>query len=127
MHKDKIKNILNLSSEERYEYSIREIVKLGKVWAVATPDSWVMFVDESGDEIFPIWPHQEVAELCIFEELKVIGYFIKPIELDSFLKYCIPDMKEDDILFGVFYNEKRETLAITPDKLKIDLDEEYNG
>jgi hypothetical protein len=127
MHKDKIKNILNLSSEERYEYSIREIVKLEKIWAVATADSWVMIADESGDEVFPIWPHQEVAELCILEELKVTGYFIKPIELNSFLKYCIPDMEENDILFGVFYNEKKEALAITPDKLKTDLDEEYNG
>ena len=46
MHTDKIRNILKLDTISRYDYSIREIVKLGQVWGVATPESWVMLMDK---------------------------------------------------------------------------------
>lgn len=124
MHIQKIKNILLLNNEDRYWYSIREIAKLGKVWAISTPDSWVNFVDKQGDEIFPIWPHKEVAEICIFEELRIKDYSIESIEFDKFIKYCIPDMEDSNILFGVFYNENKEAIVVDAKKLESDLMEE---
>lgn len=124
MHPDKIKNVINLDPEERYWYSIREIVKSEQVWAVGTSESWVTFVDEEGDEIFPVWPHKEVAEICIFEELKVEGYSIQSIAYDEFKEFCIPDMADDDILFGVFYDSKKQALAVGGDDLLIDLMDE---
>lgn len=124
MHPGKINNVINLNVEDRYWYSIREIVKLGKVWAVSTPESWVTFVDNEGEEIFPIWPHKEVAEVCVFEELKVEGYSIEAIDYDKFKEFCIPDMVGDSILFGVFYDLNREGLAVNGEKLLEDLEEE---
>ena len=126
MHKEKIKNILKLDADDRYWYSIREIVKLELVWAISNDDSWVMFVDKNQDEIFPIWPHKEVAEICVFEELKVKNYYIKPIKYNLFIKYCIPEMEEDHILFGMFYDEERKAIVVSPQQLKIDLLNEYN-
>jgi hypothetical protein len=41
VNSDKIKNVIKLDSQDRYEYSIREFVKLEKVWAVLVADSWV--------------------------------------------------------------------------------------
>jgi hypothetical protein len=127
MHPNKIINILNLNTEDRYWYSIREIIKLEKVWAIANADSWITFIDGSGDKIFSIWPHQEAAEICALDELRVKGYFVKPIALSAFIKYCIPDMEENNIQFGVFFNENREALCVAPEKLKIDLEEELEG
>ncbi|MBV8389168.1 MAG: DUF2750 domain-containing protein [Mucilaginibacter sp.] len=126
MHEEKIKNLLALNSSDRYWYSIREIVKLELVWAISTDDSWVTFVDKNGDEIFPIWPHKEIAEICVFEELKVENYFIKAIKFELFIKYCIPDMEEDNISFGMFYNKGREALVVNPQQLFTDLMDEYN-
>lgn len=127
MNSNKIKNIINLNADERYNYSIREFVKLEKIWAVSILDSWLTFVDENGDEVFPIWPHKEVAEICIFEEMKVKEYVIESIDYEKFKKFCIPDMNNDKILFGVFYNDKRQGNIIEGDSLLEDLEMEERG
>ena len=124
MHPAKINNVINLNVEDRDWYSIREIVKLGKVWALSTPEYWITFVDHEGDEIFPIWPHEEVAEVCAFEELKVEGYSIQAIDYDKFKEFCIPEMVGDNILFGVFSDLKREAFVVDGERLLGDLEEE---
>jgi len=124
MHPGKINNGINLKVEDRYWYSIREIVKLDTVWAVSTPESWVTFVDNEGDEIFPIWPHKEVAKMCAFEELKVENYSVQAIDYNKFKEFCIPEMDGDNILFGVFYDLKREAFVVDGERQLGDLEEE---
>lgn len=127
MNIHKIKNIINLNNDDRYSYSIREFVKLEKIWAISTPDSWVTFVDNDGDEIFPIWPHKEVAEICVFDEMKVKGFYVESIDYEKFKEFCIPDMFSDDIRFGVFYNENRQGNTIDGKGLLEDLKSEEEG
>ena len=128
MHPKKTDNVIKLSNADRYDYSVREIVKLGKIWAISTPEAWATFVDKSGDEIFPIWPHREVAEICLLEEFKNIQDFsIEPIDYDKFKAFCIPDMIGDGILFGIFYNDQREAIAVAGEELLQDLEDEENG
>lgn len=124
MHPKKIKNIINLTHQDRYDYFIREVVKLEKVWGISTPQNWVMFEDNEDEVIFPIWPHKEVAELCVFEELKLPDWKVEHIPLSKFVEYCIPDMLDENVIFGVFYNTNRSGLAINPKKLFNDLQSE---
>lgn len=41
LHPQQIENIIRLSPDDRYGYTIREIVKHGEVWLVARSDAWV--------------------------------------------------------------------------------------
>jgi len=91
---------------------------------VSTPESWVTFVDNEGDEIFPIWPHKEVAKMCAFEELKVENYSVQAIDYNKFKEFCIPEMDGDNILFGVFYDLKREAFVVDGERQLGDLEEE---
>lgn len=127
MHPRKVNNVIKLDAEDRYWYTIREIVKLGEIWAVSNPDSWVTFVDEAGDEIFPIWPHKEVAEICAWEDLKVANYEIEAMDYVKFKELCIPDMIQEKIYFGVFYNRKKEAFAVPGHELLEHLEEEQEG
>ena len=126
MHEQKIQNLLKLSNEDRYWFSTREIIKLEKVWAIASPDFWVTFVDHENEEVFPIWPSKELAEKCIFEELKVKDYTIESIKYEDFKNMCLQDMRESKILFGVFYNKDKEAVVVNSDDLENDLVEAEN-
>jgi hypothetical protein len=127
MNDNKIKSIIKLDNKERYDYSIREFVKLEKIWAVSIPDHWITIVDNVKDEIFPIWPHKEVAKVCILNEMKIDSFYIQSIEYQKFKEFCIPDMNDKGILFGVFYNDKREGIAVEGKALLKDLELEEEG
>ena len=121
MHPKKLKNIINLSHQERYDYFIREVVKLEYLWGISTPDNWIMFEDREKDIIFPLWPHKEVAEVCVFEELKGPNWKVESVSLANFLNFCIPEMIDEGVVFGIFYNLSRSGLAFTPEKLRNDI------
>ena len=125
MHEKQIENLLKQSPEERYEYFVRYCADFEQVWGlVVGDDNWVIFKDANGDEIFPLWPHSDLAEVCCFEEHKKMGAKPQAISLDSFIKNCIPDMVSGGVSFGVFYDNKREGLAVEGRELKSAFEEE---
>lgn len=125
MHQKKLQNLISLDAKERYEYFIREVVQSQEVWTLSTSEGYVVFKDKEEDEIFPIWPHKELAEKCAFEEFKNMGATAQNISFKPFLERCIPDMVKERVLFGVFYNDKRNGIAIEGEKLLNELNSEY--
>ena len=121
IHPNKIDNVIRLDPESRYGYSIREIVKNEKVWLVTKNDSWMTIVDSHGDEILPIWPHLEVAERCLFAEMKEDGGGIEYLGLDEFINLCLPQMLKIKALIGVFYGEDRIGKVSTAEQFLRDL------
>lgn len=122
MHPEKIKNLVNLNAADRYDYFIRHCADFGEIWGLfAGADNWIIIKDAAGDEIFPVWPHKELAELCMFREHQEMGAIPRLISFDSFVNHCIPDMQNHAVLFGVFYDLNRTAIAVDPLKLKNDL------
>ena len=127
MHENKILNLLSLSTEDRYTYFIRHCADFEQVWGlVVGEDNWVIFKDNEGDKIFPLWPHIELAELYCFEKHKKLGAKPQAINLEAFIQKCIPDMISGGVYFGAFYDGNRQGLVVTGDKLRWDLIEEIN-
>lgn len=119
MHSKKIENLLKLSDEERVDFFVRYCVDFGEVWGlVIGKDNWVTFIDSEQDQIFPIWPHHDLALSCCFEEHKEMKAKPQSIKLETFLEKCVPDMLEQNIYFGVFYDENKKGLAIPAKELK---------
>ncbi|OOZ37503.1 DUF2750 domain-containing protein [Solemya elarraichensis gill symbiont] len=128
MHEKQIENLLKQSPEERYTYFVRYCADFEQVWGLVVGDNnWVIFKDADGDEIFPVWPHSDLAEVCCFDEQKEMGAKPQAISLDSFIRNCIPDMVSDGVYFGVFYNDKREGLAVEGGVLKTAIEEEVGA
>ncbi len=128
MHEKQIDNLLTLRPEERYDFFVRYCADFERVWGLTVgDDNWVIFKDKEGDDIFPLWPHPDLAEVCCFEEHKTMGAKPQSILLDSFLQNCIPDMISNKVLFGIFYNKDREGIAIEGNALKETLDNEINS
>jgi hypothetical protein len=128
MHEKQIDNLLKQSPEERYNYFVRYCADFELVWGLVVGDNnWVIFKDAEGDEIFPVWSHADLAEVCCFKEHKEMGAKPQAISLDSFIKNCIPDMVSDGVYFGVFYDNEREGLVVEGGVLKAALEEEVGA
>ena len=122
MHEKQIVNLLKQSVEQRYEYFIRYCSDFEQVWGlVVEEDNWVIFKDNDGNEIFPLWPHHDLAEKCCFHEHKEMGAIPQAINLDSFINNCIPDMNNEGVVFGIFYDEFREGMIVDGNLLKEDI------
>jgi hypothetical protein len=126
MHPERIKNIIKLSPVDRYEYSVREIVKHGIVWVFAEPEGLVTIVGPDGEVELLIWPHREVAELCAFEELKTETYTIEGVSLEDFLNMILDSLEKDRISIGVFFDDRRVGLVVPCDQIKTDLLDEID-
>ncbi|TQV73372.1 DUF2750 domain-containing protein [Denitrobaculum tricleocarpae] len=128
MNEKQIENLLNQSAQERYEYFVRYCADFQEVWGLTVgEDGWVIFKDSDGDEVFPLWPHKDLAEVCCFGEHRSMGAKPQSIPLDSFLQNCVPDMISEKIYFGVFYNKSREGLAVDGYSLKEALEAEVSS
>lgn len=122
MNKKHIENLLKYTDNERYDYFLRYCADLEEVWALCVDeDSWIIFKDQESDEIFPIWPHKDLAIECMFIEHKEMGAYPVSISIDVFMEECIPDMKNENVYFGVFYDKSRSAICVKPEKLEKDL------
>ena len=128
MHEKQIESLIKQSPEERRDYLIRYCADFEQVWGlVVGDDNWVIFKDAEGDEVFPIWPHPDLAEACCFEEHGEMGAKPQSIELDAFIRKCIPDMVSNKVYFGVFYDNARKGLIVDGNELKAALEEEVES
>ena len=128
MHEKQITNLLQFSPEKRYNYFIRYCADFQQVWGlVVGEDSWVVFKDADGDEIFPLWPHPDIAKACCFDEHKKMSAKPQKIELKSFIQNCIPDMISSEVNFGIFYDCNKEGLMVTGDVLQAAIENEVDS
>lgn len=127
MHEKQIENLLAQSSKERYEYFVRYCADFEQVWGLKVGgDSWVIFKDNEGDQIFPLWPHEDLARACCFKEHQELDAKPTPIQMEPFLNYCVEDMINEKVYFGIFYDLDRTGIAIDGASLKNDLLDEIN-
>lgn len=126
MNENKIENLLNLSENERFEYFVQQAVNFGEVWTIANEKGYLIFKGNDKQEIFPVWTARELAERCMFQEHKEMGAVASKISLKSFLEQCIPDMESQGVSFGIFFNDKRAGLVISPEDLRFELDGEID-
>lgn len=127
MHPKKLENLLELSPDERYGYFVRKFGDSRVAYGLTVKGKgWVLFVEnEGGREIFPIWPHEEVAREAMREEHRTMGAIPTEISLEGFEKHCVPDQTERGALFGVFYSLDSFGILIEPKDLLHDVMFEY--
>ena len=90
-HCEKLKNILALTPEPRYEYFIRKITDFETLWGLydggwATADSKTVVA-------IPFWPEEDFAKLCANAEWE--GFEPKSILLSDFIGIWLPGMERD--------------------------------
>ena len=100
LHKKAINAILNLSSEERYEHTLKRITDSGVLYVLADKDGdWILWGDEKNSSL-AIWPELEFARILANSDDK--NSDIYEIEIEEFLENGIPWLIENKIGIAVF-------------------------
>lgn len=117
----KIESILKMTENERYNYFIRKVADFEEIWGLSD-NGWALLGDDNGNQILPLWPEKDFAELCAVEQWK--SYKPESIQLDNFLEKWIPGMMKDKTLVNIFLTPGSKGTVILPYDLNSDLQEE---
>lgn len=119
-----VDDLLELSRQDRFKYLVKSSADNQRIWALKKADKWILIRDKDGDEIFPIWPHEELAHKWCPEDQKATGAKPHAIAVDSFVNACIPDMLESSVGFGVCYESNGNTQVVDGRELKAAIENE---
>ncbi|HUC80677.1 MAG TPA: DUF2750 domain-containing protein [Flavisolibacter sp.] len=121
MHPDKIRNICNLSCEDRYGYFIRKVADFEEVWLIKGEGKYVTLGDNAGNRIIPVWPEKGFAELMIADTWKEFEIEQKP--LSDFMQW-FEQLQRDNMKIAVFPTADFNTVVTTPEEMREHLLEE---
>lgn len=100
LHQKAINAILNLSSQERCEHTLKRIADSGVLYVLADEEGdWILWGDEKNSSL-AIWPELEFARIMANSEDK--NSDIYEIEIEEFLEDGIPWLIENNIGIAVF-------------------------
>jgi hypothetical protein len=115
MHPDKIRNILNLSSQDRYGYFIRKVADVEEVWLIKVGNSFLMLGDKQEDVIIPVFPEQQFANILLTGDWK--SYLTEMMEVHDFIDW-LDELEEQNIKIAAFPKEDLQSVVVKADEMK---------
>lgn len=115
MHHEKIKNILSLSSEDRYGYFIRKVADFEEVWIIKDQNSFVTLGDKDEQVSIPVFPEQQFAELFLTDSWS--SYSVENMNLTDFMNW-LDTLQEDSIAIAGFPNTDFNSVIVTAEEMK---------
>lgn len=116
-----IEAVIILSGAKRYEYFIKFVAESMEVWGLYQ-NGWALAGTSTNENVFPVWPAREYAELCAKNEWS--GYEAVAFSIDDFMNDLLPNLKDDAVLPGVFYTPMDTGVTPTIDQILNDLNME---
>lgn len=110
-----IEDVLKKNPDNRYEYLIDSIKDSGEMWILADDVGAVMFNSEDEEDLVPIWPTKQFAELWRSDEWQ----HCQPVSItiEKWLADWTPGLEEDEIAIVAFPNQDNEGLILAPYQL----------
>ncbi|MFO0591157.1 MAG: DUF2750 domain-containing protein [Polyangiaceae bacterium] len=113
--------ILGLSGPKRFSHFIKRVADEERAWGL-WDDGWALMTNSDGDQVFPLWPASEYADL--FRTGEWATFTAKEISLEELLNNLIPKLVEMRALPGVFPTPGGKGITPTPGELATALREE---
>jgi hypothetical protein len=117
-------NVLALPAPRRYGYFIKRAAGHGELWGLHGHEGWVMAAGDDGTTYFPVWPHPRFAEACAAGSWA--GEPPGPIDVDEWVEAWTPQLIREGFGVAVFQTPDDEGIAVTPERLKGDLEHELS-
>lgn len=110
-----------LPGPKRYEHFVKVVADWEEVWGIYQ-DGWALAATGDGQQVFPLWPAKEYAQLCAEKEWA--AYVPKSITLQDLMDELLPNLKADDVLPGIFYTPSDNGVTPTVNHILADLGDE---
>ena len=122
MHPDKVKNVLLLSVQERYNYMIRKVADFEEVWLIRNSDGLIQTVLlENEIESVPVWPEKEFAEQMLVNKWRNCS--TQFMDIYEFMDW-LDQLSVDNLLIAAFPLPNLDSIKIDPLEFKKHLKEE---
>lgn len=113
--------IAALPASVRQRLFLQLVADWGEAWGLRDGEGWILQRRSDGD-VFPLWPHSEVAALCAQGRWE--GCLPEPITLDEVLAELLPLLEEDGLRVAVFPSAEDEGALLQPAELARSLEAE---
>lgn len=120
MHPEKIRQVTQLSAQQRYDYCVRKVADTQEVWGLYLA-GWAT-AQAGGKVAIPFWAEAVFAQACASGEWA--GFQPHAIALDDFLNKWLPGMTSNDQLASVFPVPQGSACIAVPADLLRDLQHE---
>jgi len=120
MHPEKIKQVMQLPAQQRYDYCVRKVADTQEVWGLYH-DGWAT-AQVGGKVAIPFWPEAAFAQACASGDWA--DFQPRAITFDDFLNQWLPGMASNGQLASVFPVPQGSASIVAPDDLLRDLQHE---
>ena len=115
MHQQKLDNVLNLSSEDRYGYFIRKVADLERIYLIKDENGYAIFGDPQEKTIISAFPEREFANMFLTDTWS--SCFVEEMNLENFLVW-LDKLAIDDIKMAGFPNKDFNAIVVDPNEMK---------
>jgi hypothetical protein len=113
-----IRNVLQLSPQEKYAYMLAKAVSWLEVWSCRGIDGWVQS-EHMGRQCVPVWPAMAYAQLCCTGAWA--DAVPQALSIDDWLNRWLPGMIRDGKLTAIFPTPDNQMIVLEPEKFRNDL------
>ncbi len=120
-----IEEVYAKKPENRYKYFIKTIAEEEEVWGLADDEGWLLLEDdEDNTDVIAVFPNAEFAE--IFREKGGFQEFrVEVLDLYEFVDW-LEDFELEKMKVAVFPTPDFQSAVMTPDRIKMDLQEIFD-
>lgn len=115
--------VVALPGPKRYSHFIKVAADQNRVWGLFS-DGWALAATSAGQDVFPLWPAAEYAQLCAAGVWS--GYAPREIPLDESFQALLLRLRETGTSLGVFYTPTDQGVIPTYDEFESDLKSELS-
>ena len=118
-----ISEIEKYTTDQRFQYFIREVIKNNHVW-ILTDEHGCMMLNSEDEDCVPVWPNQEFANTWATGDWQLC----KPeaIDLDIWLTRWTQGLEDDQLSVVVFPDHNEEGVVLYPTDLSHELQKKQN-
>lgn len=124
INQKQLESVIALSGPKRYQHFVKVVTDWEEVWGLYQ-NGWALAATDDGQNVFPLWPAKEYAQLCAAKEWE--GYEPESFSLNDFMNELLPNLRDDGVLPGIFYTPSDNGVMPTVDQLLADLNEELEN
>jgi hypothetical protein len=111
------------TSENRFQYFLREAIKNSEVWLL-TDEHGCMMLNSEDDDCVPVWPNEEFAQTWATGDWQSCK--AEAISLDVWLSRWTNGLDEDELSVVVFPDHNEEGFVLYPNELAQELQKKLN-